>query len=166
MASEKALKQKEELVKALAERMKSAKVIILTDYRGINVADVTKLRADLRKTSVEYKVIKNNIIKRALDTNGESGLDSLLEGPTAIIYGNEDYLEPAKIIYNFSKENEFYKIKGGIIEGKVMTTEEIITLAKLPSRQELLAKLAGALLGNITKLAVALDQVKDQKANA
>ena len=166
MASENILKQKEEEVSKLAEKLKEAKIILLTDYRGINVADVTKLRADLRNTSSEYKVIKNNIIKRALDANGESGLDDLLEGPTAIVIGTEDYLEPSKVIYNFSKNNEFYKIKGGIIEGKVMTAEEIITLAKLPSRQELMAKLAGALLGNITKLAVALDAVREQKANA
>ena len=165
MASENILKQKEEEVSKLAEKLKEAKIILLTDYRGINVADVTKLRADLRNTNSEYKVIKNNIIKRALDANGESGLDDLLEGPTAIVIGTEDYLEPSKVIYNFSKNNEFYKIKGGIIEGKVMTAEEIITLAKLPSRQELMAKLAGALLGNITKLAVALDAVKKQKAN-
>ena len=163
MASEKALKQKEELVKALAERMKSAKVIILTDYRGINVADVTKLRADLRNTNSEYKVIKNNIIKRALDMNGESALDDLLTGPAAVLKGDEDYLEPSKVLYNFAKDNDFYKIKGGIIDGKVMTAEEIITLAKLPSKQELLAKLAGCLLANISKLAVALDQVKAQK---
>ena len=166
MASEKALKQKEELVKALAERMKSAKVIILTDYRGINVADVTELRSELRKSDSEYKVIKNNIIRRALAENGIEGLDDLLEGPTAVVTSKEDYLEASKIIYKFSKDNDFYKIKGGIIDGKVMTAEEIITLAKLPSRQELLAKLAGALLGNITKLAVALDQVKTQKENA
>ena len=166
MASENVLKQKEEEVKKLAEKLKEAKIILLTDYRGINVADVTKLRADLRNTNSEYKVIKNNIIKRALDANGESGLDDLLEGPTALVIGTEDYLEPSKVIYNFSKNNEFYKIKGGIIEGKVMTAEEIITLAKLPSRQELMAKLAGALLGNITKLAVALDAVREQKANA
>ena len=107
MASEKALKQKEELVKALAERMKSAKVIILTDYRGINVADVTKLRADLRNTNSEYKVIKNNIIKRALDMNGESALDDLLTGPTAVLMGDEDYLEPSKVLYNFAKEKGF-----------------------------------------------------------
>ena len=163
MASEKALKQKEELVKALAERMKSAKVIILSDYRGINVADVTKLRADLRNTNSEYKVIKNNIIKRALDMNGESALDDLLTGPTAVLMGDEDYLEPSKVLYNFAKDNDFYKIKGGIIDGKVMTAEEIITLAKLPSKQELIAKLAGCLLANISKLAVALDQVKAQK---
>ena len=166
MASENILKQKEEEVNKLAEKLKDAKVILLTDYRGINVADVTKLRAELRAVKGEYKVIKNNIIKRALDANGESGLDDLLEGPTAIVIGTEDYLEPSKVIYNFSKNNEFYKIKGGIIDGKVMTAEEIITLAKLPSRQELMAKLAGALLGNITKLAVALDAVREQKANA
>ena len=88
---------------------------------------------------------------------------SVLEGPTAVIMTNEDYLEPTKAIYKFSKENEFYKIKGGVVEGKVMTTEEIITLAKLPSRDTLLSMLAGALLGNISKLAVALDQVRVQK---
>lgn len=164
MASETMLKQKEEEVKKLAERFKTAKVILLTDYRGINVSDVTNLRTDLRNVNAEYKVIKNNIVKRALNVNGESGLDSLLEGPTAVVIGDEDYLEPSKVIYNFTKANDFYKIKGGIIDGKVMTAEEIITLAKLPSRQELLAKLAGSLLGNITKLAVALGQVQAQKA--
>ena len=163
MASTTILEQKEKAVKELAEKMKEAKVILLTDYRGINVADVTKLRTELRNTNSEYKVIKNNIIKRALNANGETGLDDLLEGPTALVMGTEDYLEPSKVIYNFSKNNDFYKIKGGIIDGKVMTAEEIITLAKLPSRQELMAKLAGCLLGNITKLAVALDAVRAQK---
>lgn len=166
MASENILKQKEEEVKKLAERLKDAKIILLTDYRGISVADVTKLRSDLRETNSEYKVIKNNIVKRALEANGESGLNDLLEGPTAVVIGDEDYLAPLKAIYAYAKENEFYKIKGGIIEGKVMTTEELITLAKLPSRQELLGMLAGALLGNISKVAVALDQVRIQKENA
>ena len=166
MASEKVLKQKEEAVNTLAAELKDASIILLVDYRGITVEDVTKLRKDVREANAEYKVINNNIIKRALNANGENGLDNLLEGPTALITSKEDYLAPAKAIYNFSKNNDFYKIKGGIIEGKVMTAEEIITIAKLPSRQELLAKLAGALLGNITKLAVALDQVKAQKENA
>ncbi len=163
MASEIILKQKEEEVKALAEKLKDAKVVLLTDYRGINVADDTKLRTDIRNANAQYKIIKNNIIKRALNANGENGLDSLLEGPTAIIMGNEDYLEPAKIVYNFTKTNDYYKIKGGIIEGKVMTAEEIITLAKLPSRETLLSMLAGGLLGTISKFAVALDQVRLQK---
>lgn len=166
MASEKIIKQKEAEIKELAEQFKSDKLILLVDYRGINVEQVTKLRSDLRNSNASYKVIKNNIIKRALNLNGENGLDALLEGPTAVVTSKEDYLEASKIIYKFSKDNDFYKIKGGIIDGKVMTAEEIITLAKLPSRQELLAKLAGALLGNITKLAATLDAVRVQKENA
>ena len=166
MTNEKTIAKKQEAVNSLAQEIKEAKVVLLTDYRGITVTDVTKLRADLRNVNAKYRVIKNNIIKRALDANGESALDEALEGPVALVMSTEDYLEPSKVIYNFTKDHDFYKIKGGIVEGKVMTAEEIITLAKLPSRKELLAKLAGALLGNITKLAVALDQVREQKANA
>ena len=163
MASEKMINQKKEEVANLAAKMKEAKIILLTDYRGINVADVTELRSELRKSDSEYKVIKNNIIRRALAENGIEGLDDLLEGPTAVVLGKEEYLEPAKAIYNFAKSNDFYKIKGGVIEGKVMTAEEIIAIAKLPSRETLLSMLAGALLANIQKFAVALDQVRIQK---
>lgn len=167
MASEKIIAQKEKAVKELAAKIKEAKIVLLTDYRGISVEDVTTLRADLRKNDSEYKVIKNNITRRALDKCGYEGLDELLVGPTAVVMNNEDYLEAAKTIYNFSKDNDFYKIKGGIIEGKVMSAEEIITLAKLPSKETLIGMLAGALLGNISKLAVALNEVKAQKeANA
>ena len=166
MASEKIINQKKEEVASLAAKMKEAKIILLADYRGINVADVTGLRAELRKSNSEYRVIKNNITRRALAEVGIEGLDEQLEGPTAVIMNNDDYLETAKAIYNYSKANDFYKIKGGVIEGKVMTAEEIITLAKLPSRETLLSMLAGALLGNITKLAIGLDQVCKQKENA
>ena len=107
--------------------------------------------------------VKNNITRRALQEAGTEGLEEKLEGPTAVILGKEDYLEPAKAIYNFAKSNDFYKIKGGVIEGKVMTAEEIIAIAKLPSRETLLSMLAGALLANIQKFAVALDQVRIQK---
>ena len=163
MASEKIIAQKEKAVEELAAKIKEAKIFLLTDYRGISVEDVTTLRADLRKNDSEYKVIKNNITRRALDKCGYEGLDELLVGPTAVVMNNEDYLEAAKTIYNFSKDNDFYKIKGGIIEGKVMSAEEIITLAKLPSKETLIGMLAGALLGNISKLAVALNEVKAQK---
>ena len=163
MASEKILNQKKEEVSKLAAQMKEAKLILLVDYRGINVTDVTELRTDLRKVNSKYAVIKNNITRRALAECGLEGLDEQLEGPTAVIMSDEDYLEPSKIIYNFSKNNDYYKIKGGVIEGKVMSAEEIITLAKLPSRETLLSMLAGALLGNISKVAVALDQVRIQK---
>ena len=163
MASEKILNQKKEEVSKLAEEMKAAKLILLVDYRGINVTDVTNLRTELRNINSKYAVIKNNITRRALAECGIEGLEEQLEGPTAVIMNNEDYLESAKVIYNFSKNNDYYKIKGGVIDGKVMTAEEIITLAKLPSRETLLSMLAGALLGNISKVAVALDQVRIQK---
>ena len=163
MASEKILNQKKEEVSKLAAEMKEAKIILLTDYRGINVTDVTNLRTDLRNVNAKYAVIKNNITRRALAECGIEGLEDKLVGPTAVIMSNEDYLEPAKAIYKFSKDNDYYKIKGGVIEGKVMTAEEIITLAKLPSRETLLSMLAGALLGNISKVAVALDQVRIKK---
>lgn len=163
MANAKIIAQKEQEVNELAEKMKAAKIILLTDYRGITVDSVTGLRADLRKSNTEYKVIKNNITRRALEKCEYTGLEDLLEGPTAVIMNNEDYLDTAKTIYEFTKANEFYKIKGGIIDGKVMTTEEIITLAKLPSKETLIGMLAGALLGNISKLAVALNEVRAQK---
>lgn len=166
MASEAILKQKEEEVAKLAEKFKSSNLILLTDYRGITVDSVTALRNTLRDTNSEYKVIKNNIVRRALEANGETSLDEVLEGPTAVITTEGEYLEPLKAIYNFSKDNDFYKIKGGIVEGKVLSVEELITLAKLPSRQELLGMLAGGLLGTILKLAVGLDQVRMQKENA
>ena len=166
MANEKNVKLKEDEVEKLAQKMKEAKLILLTDYRGINVEDVTSLRNDLRNAKAEYKVIKNNITRRALAKCGIEGLEDHLEGPTAVIMTEEDYLEPAKAIYNFTKDHDFYKIKGGVVEGKVMTADEIITLAKLPSRDALLSMLAGALLGTITKFAVAIDQVRVQKETA
>ncbi len=163
MASEKILNQKKEEVTKLANKIKEAKLVLLTDYRGINVEDVTGLRADLRKSNAEYTVIKNNITRRALAEAGIEGLEDKLVGPTAVIMSSEDYLEPSKTIYEFTKNNEYYKIKGGVIDGKVMTAEEIVTLAKLPSKETLLSMLAGALLANIQKFAVSIDQVRIQK---
>ena len=166
MANEKNINMKKEQVAELSNKIKESNLVLLVDYRGINVDEVTTLRNELRNTEAEYKVIKNNITKRALEAAGIEGLEEKLEGPTAVIMTSGDYLEPTKVIYNFTKDHDFYKIKGGVIEGKVMTAEEIITLAKLPSREQLLSMLAGALLGNISKLEIALDQVKMQKENA
>ena len=163
MANEKIIAKKQEEVSKLAEKIKNAKVVILTDYRGITVQDVTELRADFRKSNSEYTVIKNNIIRRALAECKIEGLDDVLVGPTAILMDNNDYLAPAKTLYNYTKKNDSYKIKGAILEGKVISVEEIIELAKLPSREELLSKLAGSLLGTISKLAVGLDQVRVKK---
>ena len=166
MANQANIKAKEEQVNALAEEFKNAKLVVLTDYRGITVADVTKLRRDLGEVEgTGYKVIKNNIVKRALNANGENGLDEILEGPTAVITSTEDYTAPLKAIYNYTKTHDFYKIKGGIVEGQVKTTEELIELAKLPSRLELISMLAGALKSSISKLAVGLAAVSEKKAS-
>ena len=167
MASEKILKQKEQEVKDLAAKMKDAKLVLLVNYRGINVADDTVLRKSVREVGAEYAVIKNNITRRALSECGIEGLDEFLIGPTAVITTEESYLDSLKAVYEYAKNNDFYKIKAGVIDGKVVSSDELIALAKLPSREVLIAQLAGALLGNISKLAVALDQVKVQKeANA
>ena len=163
MANQKAIEKKQSEVSALAEKMKESKLVLLTDYRGISVEDVTGLRSNLRKVDAEYKVMKNNIARRGWVQQQIEGLEDLLVGPTAVVLASEDYLEPLKAVYEYAKNNETYKIKGGVIDGKVMTTEELITLAKLPSRETLISMLAGALLGNISKLAVALDQVRVQK---
>ena len=166
MANAKIIAQKQEEVSKLAEKIKSAKLVLLTDYRGITVTDVTDLRSELRKSGTEYTVIKNNITRRALEEAGIEGLEETLVGPTAVIMNEEEYLPGIKAVYNYIKNNDFYKIKGGIIDGEVVSVEEIMTLAKLPSREELLSQLVGSLLGTIAKLAVGLDQVRIQKENA
>lgn len=163
MANEKIIKQKEEEVKELASKMKDASIVLLVDYRGINVADVTELRKSVRETGAEYSVIKNNITRRALKECGIDTLDEVLEGPTAVIIAQDEYLPALKAIYKYSKANDFYKIKGGVLEGKVSTVEELTTLAQLPSREELIAKLAGCLLANVSKLAATLDAVRVKK---
>ena len=163
MASEKIIKQKEEEVNQLAEKMKSASVVLLTEYRGINVADDTALRKTIRNAKGEYMVIKNNITKRALNKIGITELDEKLVGPTAVIISQEEYLPTLKAIYKFSNDNDFYKIKGGVLESKPTSVEELVTLAKLPSREELIAKLAGCLLANVSKLAATLEAVRVKK---
>ena len=163
LASEKIIKQKEEEVEKLAEKMKDASIVLLTEYRGINVADDTELRKKVRNANAEYTVIKNNITKRALNKLGITDLDDKLVGPTAVIISQEEYLPALKAIYGFSKDNDFYKIKGGVLEGKVTSVEELVTLAKLPSREELIAKLAGCLLANVSKLAATLEAVRVKK---
>ena len=163
MASEKIIQQKEKEVKELAAKMKDASVVLLVNYRGINVADDTALRKSVRATGAEYTVIKNNITRRALAENGITELDEALVGPTAVIIAQEEYLPSLKAIYKFAKANDFYKIKGGVLDGKASSVEELTTLAQLPSREELIAKLAGCLLANVSKLAATLDAVRVKK---
>ena len=164
MASEKILLQKQQEVSELAAKMKEAGLILLVDYRGINVESDTALRKAVRETGAEYAVIRNNIIRRALEECGQDF--SSLEGPTAVIIAGEQYLPALKAIYKFAKDNEFYTMKGGVLEGKEVSVDELKVLAQLPSKEELIAKLAGCLLANVQKLAATLEAVKVQKEQA
>ncbi len=166
MPNAKVLAKKQSDVEALKEKFEKSKLIILTDYRGINVQDITKIRADLRKADCEYQVAKNTTLKFAAKEANLEGLAELFEGPTAITFSYEDYVEPAKVLYNYAKDSDFYKIKGGVMDGKIISVDEILKLAKLPSREMLLTQLATALLANIRNVAVVLDQVREQKENA
>lgn len=163
MANKTIIAAKEEAVKKLAEDLKDSKLVLLVDYTGTTVEEDTKLRKDLRGVNGTSTVIKNNIIRRALEANGVNELDETLEGPTAIITSKEDYLAVLKVAFKFSENHENYKFKGGIVEGEVKTADELKVLAKLPSREELLSSLAGSLLGIISKFAVAVNQVKELK---
>lgn len=166
MPSEKVLNSKKEQVKMLSEKMKEAKIILLTEYRGINVSDDTLLRKELRENGNYYLVTKNSIITHAAKEAGIDGIE-ILEGPTAVVIGTEDYVSPAKIVNEYTKKNEFYKIKIGVMDGKLMDMEEIKKLANLPSRDTLYSMLASALLGNIRNLAVVLEETrKKQEASA
>lgn len=161
------LAKKQSDVKSLKEKFSKAKLVILVDYRGINVTDVTNIRAELRKDeNTEYVVAKNSTLKFAVKGTEYEGISEKLEGPTAVVFSDEDYVGPAKILYDFAKKNDFYKIKGGIMDGKVIEAEEIIKLAKLPSREMLLTQVATALLANIRNVAVVLDQLRMQKEEA
>ncbi len=162
MANAKVLAKKQSEVEVYKEKFEKSKLIILTDYRGINVDDVTKIRAELRKTDSEYKVAKNTILQFAAKEAKLEGLDELLQGPTAITFSYDDYVQPAKVLYDYAKTSEFYKIKGGVMDGKIVSVEEIERLAKLPSKEMLLTQLATVLLANIRNLAVVLDQTKQK----
>ena len=163
MANAKVLAKKQDEVKLYKEKFEKSKLVILADYRGINVSDVTKMRADLRKSGTEYKVTKNSILRFAAKEAKLDELEGLLEGPTAVAFSYDDYVEPAKVLYDYAKTSEFYKIKGGVMDGKVVTVAEIERLAKLPSKEMLLTQLATVLLANIRNFAVVLDQVRQQK---
>lgn len=157
MPSEKALKKKKEQVEKLASEIKQTLVGILADYKGISVEQDTKLRKDLREAGVSYKVLKNNIIRRALDSVGIPGFDDVLKGTTVLALSKESYSDGAKILYDFAKKNDFYKIKAGFIEGECVDVSKIEAISKLPSKEELIAQVLRGLNSPITGLACVLN---------
>lgn len=166
MPSAKILEKKQAQVKEVAEKLAKSKMTIFTDYRGITVEDDMNLRKKLREAGCECAVIKNSILKLAAKEAGIEINEATFEGPTSVIFGYDDVVAPAKVAYDYAKDHDFYVFKGGVMEQKEVGKDEIMKLAKLPSKETLIGMLAGALLGNISKLAVALEQVRLQKEEA
>ncbi|GGI18183.1 MULTISPECIES: 50S ribosomal protein L10 [Gottfriedia] len=157
------LEAKKQVVSEVAAKLRESKSTIVVDYRGLNVAEVTELRKQLREAGVEFKVYKNTLTRRAAEEAGLAGLNEALTGPNAIAFSTEDVIAPAKVINDFAKKHDALEIKAGVIEGNVATVEEVKALAELPSREGLLSMLLSVLQAPIRNFALATKAVAEQK---
>ncbi|MPQ27161.1 50S ribosomal protein L10 [Bacillus paralicheniformis] len=158
-----AIETKKVVVEEITSKLKESKSTIIVDYRGLNVAEVTELRKQLREADVEFKVYKNTMTRRAVEQAELDGLNDFLTGPNAIAFSTEDVVAPAKVLNEFAKKHEALEIKAGVIEGKVSTVEEVKALAELPSREGLLSMLLSVLQAPVRNLALATKAVAEQK---
>lgn len=159
MPSERVLEEKKKIVSSVTDKLKDSCAGVLVEYQGINVEDDTKLRKSLRESGVEYLVIKNTLLKRAAENAGLEELSSVLHGSTAIAISKDDHIVASKIICDFAKDHDFFKVKSGYIDGSVIGSDEVNRLAKLPSREVLVSQVLRGLNGPITGLATALSGI-------
>ncbi|MDN6639795.1 MAG: 50S ribosomal protein L10 [Tetragenococcus sp.] len=157
--SEAAIAKKAEIVTQVAQQFNAAESVVFVDYRGLTVEEDTRLRKQLRDENVEMHVIKNSILVRAAKEAGLEGLEEVFVGPTAVAFSNDDVVAPAKIVNEFSKEAPALEIKGGVIEDRVATLDEVISLAKLPNREGLLSMLLSVLQAPVRNVAYGLNAV-------
>lgn len=162
MPSTVVLEKKKAQVEALAERIKGSVAGVVVDYKGINVEDDTKLRKELREAGIEYTVVKNSILKRAADAAGLSGMDPVLEGTTAIATSAEDYVASARILQKYADAHDFFNVKSGYLDGEVIELSKIEALAKLPSREVLLATVCNVFNAPIAAFARAVQAIVDK----
>jgi large subunit ribosomal protein L10 len=144
--------EKVAVVEDIAERFRGSSASVVTEYRGLSMAQLTTLRRSLGDTA-SYRVAKNTLVKRAAQDAGVQGLDEMLVGPTAIAFITGEIVDAAKALRDFSKTNQALVIKGGYMDGRPLTVAEVNQLADLESREVLLAKLAGAMKANLSKAA-------------
>ncbi len=163
MPSAKVLEQKKEIVKNLAEKMKNANAGVFVDYKGINVADDTALRNELRKAGVEYSVIKNTLARFAVEEIGYGALSDIFNGTTALAT-SDDQVAAAKILCNYAKDHDNFTVKAGFIDGEILDADGVIALSKIPSKEGLIAKVLGSLQSSLYGLAYVL-QAKIDKEN-
>jgi large subunit ribosomal protein L10 len=159
----KVIEVKKQIVDEIAGKLKESKSTIVVDYRGLTVSEVTELRKELREAGVEFKVYKNSMTRRAAEAAELADLNTSLTGPNAIAFSTEDVVAPAKILNEFAKKHEALEIKAGVVEGNIVTVEEIKALADLPSREGLLSMLLSVLQAPIRNLALAAKAVAEQK---
>lgn len=157
MPSEKVLLSKKKKVAELTEKLKSSCAGVLVDYKGINANADTVLRRELREVNVEYKVVKNTLLRLSLKDANISNLSALLEGSTAIAISENDHIAASKVLCKFAKDNEFFTIKAGFIDGKMIDACVVHELANMPSKDVLISKLLGSLNSPITGLAMVLN---------
>lgn len=171
------LEAKKALVQEIAEKMKNAQGTVVVDYRGLNVAEVTELRKNAREQGIDYKVYKNSMMRFAAKEAGLEGLLDTFTGPTGIAFCDSDPVATAKLFSNFAKDHQALEIKAGVVEGKILDVDGVNQLAKLPSREELIAKALGGLNApiagfvnvlnaNLKGLVVALAAIADKKSAA
>ncbi len=171
------INKKKEIVTALTEDFKKSKIVLVTDYKGLDVSAVTKLRSELTESKIDFKVVKNTLLRRASEDTDVALIADLFTGPTAIAVSYDDPVAPAKIISEFAKINEKLEIKGAIMEGKAIGPDGILALSSLPSREVLLGQVLSTINGvptNFVRVLSAvptgllnvLQAIKDQKEAA
>ncbi|HEN6170139.1 TPA: 50S ribosomal protein L10 [Streptococcus agalactiae] len=160
--SEAIIAKKAEQVELIAEKMKAAASIVVVDSRGLTVEQDTNLRRSLRESDVEFKVIKNSILTRAAEKAGLEDLKEIFVGPSAVAFSNEDVIAPAKVISDFAKDAEALEIKGGSVDGKFTSVEEINALAKLPNKEGMLSMLLSVLQAPVRNVAFAVKAVAEK----
>lgn len=162
MPSTAVLEKKKQMVADLSERIKNSCAGVVVDYKGINVEDDTKLRKELREAGVEYTVVKNSILGRAAQDAGLEGLDSVLEGTTAIATSADDYVASARILQKYADTHNNFSLKSGYLDGEVITMEKLMALAKLPSREILLATVCNVFNAPIAAFARGVQAIVDK----
>jgi large subunit ribosomal protein L10 len=170
-----AMQEKEAVVTDIKQKFEKSKTVVLADYRGLTVGEVTELRKKMREAGIDYKVLKNTMTSRAAKAANIEGLDQYLSGPTAVAFSYNDYAAPAKILAEFAKNHKKLELKAGVLDGKVIDFESVKNLAELPSREVLLGMVAGmlqapvrglvtVLAGPLRNFVCAVEAIRKQKA--
>ncbi len=162
MPSQKILEAKREVVSALVEECKAAKSFVFADARGLTVFQDTAMRAELRKSKVSYKIVKNTTLTLLFKELGIEGLEDVFKGPTAIAFSTEDMIVPAKLLKEYADKYEKLSLKGGVLEGKPISVADVEALASIPSKEVLYGQVVYGLISPITKLAMLLNAIAEK----